>query len=135
MKRLLLAFVLVFSAILFSCEEKVVIPDCELNHYGNVTVKNSTGYNVWVDVTWGNVSINYEKLLYNGGTHKYNEIPSGSIEIWVTFDNVDWYYEYENLSDCEAMTYTWYLTSIKSTCPFELEVNGKMVTPTLKIKE
>jgi len=120
-----------------SCEKVDPRPACEIGNYGSVTVKNSTGYNVWVDVTWGNVVENYEKLLYNGNTYKYNEVPAGSIEIWVSFDGNDWYYEYEGLSACEAMTYTWYLTSKKSAngCPFVLILpDGKEVTPTMKEK-
>jgi len=107
MKKLLAILAIAFTAFLFSCQEKIVIPDCEKNHYGTVTVVNKTGYNAWVDVTWGNVVENYEKLLYNNGSYKYNDIPSGSIEIWIKISN--WEFNYENLSDCEDMTYTWYL--------------------------
>jgi len=117
------------------CETEPVRPDCEINNYGSVTVKNSTGYNVWVDVTWGNITENYEKLLYNGGSYKYSKVPAGSIEIWITFDGSDWYYEYESLSSCEDMTYTWYLTGKKSTgCPFVAYINGEEIVPTLKTK-
>jgi len=121
-----------------SCEVEPPVPDCELNRYGSVTVKNSTGYNVWVDVTWGNISENYEKLLYNGNSYKYNKVPAGGIEIWVSFDGNDWYYEYESLSACEDMTYTWYLSGKKSAggCPFVLMLpNGDSVEPILKVKE
>jgi len=141
MKRslFLLTFVLsIFAGAIFfqSCETEPPIPPCERDNVGTVTVKNSTGYSVWVDVTWGNVVENYEKLLYNGNTYKYNNIPAGGIEIWVSFDNDDWYYEYENLSACEDMTFTWYLNARKSTgsCPFILLVNGEEVQPILKTK-
>ena len=92
---------------------------------------------MWVDVTWGSYDTNYEKLLYKNGSYKYNKVRAGSIECWVTFDGDDWYYEYESLSACEDMTYTWYLTNKKSTgCPFILDIgNGVFVEPTLKIKE
>jgi len=121
-----------------ACEKEPPIPACERDRVGTVTVKNSTGYNIWTDVTWGNVVENYEKLLYNGNSYKYNQIPAGSIEIWVSFDGQDWYYEYENLSACEDMTFTWYLTALKSAgeCPFHgMTPDGELVTPKLKIKQ
>jgi len=119
-----------------SCEKEPPIPACERDRVGTVTVKNSTGYNIWTDVTWGNVVENYEKLLYNGNSYKYNQIPAGSIEIWVSFDGQDWSYNYESLSSCEDMTYTWYLSSRKSAgvCPFYTYINGEEIIPTLKQK-
>ena len=124
--------------IMESCEKPDPRPACEIENIGTVTVKNSTGYNVWVDVTWGNVVENYEKLLYNGNSYKYSQIPAGSIEIWVSFDGQDWYYEYENLSACEDMTFTWYLNARKSAngCPFVMYgPDGKEITPKLKQKK
>jgi len=142
MKKILLKFALALAFIgaivISSCEKEPPRPQCEIDNVGTVTVKNSTGYNVWVDVTWGNVVENYEKLLYNGNSYKYNQIPAGSIEIWVSFDGSDWSYNYENLSACENMTYTWYLSGKKSAgeCPFVLLLpNGEEVVPTLKVKE
>ena len=121
-----------------SCEEpEPPRPDCEINNYGSVTVRNSTGYNVWVDVTWGNITENYEKLLYNGNSYKYTRVHAGSIEIWITFDGSNWSYNYESLSPCEDMIYTWYLSGKKSAgeCPFVLILpNGEEVIPTLKEK-
>jgi len=139
MKKILLKFALALAFIgaivITSCVKEPPRPQCEIDNVGTVTVKNSTGYNVWVDVTWGNVVENYEKLLYNNNTYKYTNIPAGSIEIWVSFDGNDWYYEYENLSACENMTYTWYLSARKSTgCPFVLYINGEEVIPVLKEK-
>ena len=133
-----------------ACEKEPPIPACERDRVGTVTVKNSTGYKIWTDVTWGNVVENYEKLLYNGNSYKYTQIPAGSIEIWVSFDGQDWYYEYESLSACEDMTFTWYLnarksapsdfdahiTSLKGECPFQLATpKGELVTPQLKVKQ
>jgi len=121
--------------IMQSCETEPPRPQCEIDNVGTVTVKNSTGYNVWVDVTWGNVTENYEKLLYNGNSYKYNQIPAGSIEIWVSFDGNDWAYNYVSLSACEDLTYTWYLSARKSTgCPFVAYINGEEVYPVLKQK-
>jgi len=141
MKKILLKFALALAFIgaivISSCEKEPPRPQCEIDNVGTVKVVNSTGYNVWVDVTWGNVVENYEKLLYNNNTYKYTNIPAGSIEIWVSFDGNDWYYEYENLSACEDMTYTWYLSSSKSTaCPFYTYApNGEKVIPKLKLKQ
>ena len=136
MKKILLKFVLVLAVLglttFTSCEIEPPTPACESENFGWVTVKNSTGHNCWVDVTWGSVVENYEKLLYNGNSHKYNNIPAGGIEIWISFDGNDWYYEYENLSACEDMNYTWYLNARKS---ISLLMNGQDVKPMLKIKE
>jgi len=136
-KFLAIITVLMLSVFTFnSCEKEPPRPQCEIDNVGTVTVKNNTGYNVWVDVTWGNVVENYEKLLYNGNSHKYNQIPAGTIEIWVSFDGSDWSFNYESLSACEDMTYTWYLSSRKSTgCPFVgYGPNGEEIIPTLKEK-
>lgn len=97
MKKIFLKFALALAfigaLITFSCEDPYVEPprpDCEINNYGSVTVKNNTGYNVWVDVTWGSISTNYEKLLYNGNSYKYSRVHAGSIECWITFDGTNW---------------------------------------------
>ena len=138
-----------FCGMLFtltSCEPPPPpIPECEKYHEGTVTVENSTGYSIWTDVTWGNVVENYEKLLYNGNSYKYTQVPAsghpdsngGTIEIWVSFDGQDWSFNYENLSPCENMTYTWYLSARKAAngCPFVvIDSNGKEHIPTLKSK-
>jgi len=108
MKNLLLKFALALAfigaIIISSCGSS-----CEVGNYGSVTVKNETGYKIWVDVTWGNVVENYEKLLSDGSSYKYTKIPAGSIEIWGAFSTSDWAYNVENLSSCENLTYTWYL--------------------------
>ena len=119
-------------ATFISCEKEDPIPPCQQNKVGKVIVKNSTGYNVWVDVTWGDVVENYEKLLYNGNSFPYENVPAaghvqsngGTIEIWVSFDGQDWYYEYENLSPCEEMTFTWYLNARKSASDCPIVVYG-----------
>lgn len=118
MRKILVTLVIgLFTLFVFnSCEKPPPPkPQCEIDNVGTVTVKNSTGYNAWVDVTWGNVIENYEKLVYNGGSYKYTQIPAGSIEIWISFDKDDWFFEYESLSACEDMTFTWYLNARKST--------------------
>jgi len=140
MKRLLLfvfalSFLLTGVATFTGCEVEPPVPPCERDNVGTVTVKNSTGYKIWTDVTWGNVTENYEKLLYNGNSYKYSNIPAGSIEIWASFDGNDWYYDYENLSACEDLTFTWYLSARKSTAaPFVSYINGEEIIPTLKEK-
>ena len=111
MKKILLKFALALAfigaIIISSCEKKPVIPPCERDNVGTVTVVNRTGYSIWVDVTWGNIVENYEKLLNNNGSYKYSEIPAGSIEIWAKISS--WEYDVEYLNACENMTYTWTL--------------------------
>jgi hypothetical protein len=120
-----------------SCDVEPILEHCESNHYGSVLVKNNTGYKIYTDVTWGSYNTNDERVLYVGGQTKYNEVKSGSIEIWVSFDGNDWSYNYENLSDCEDLTYTWYLSARKSAndCPFYgIDPEGNKVIPTRKQK-
>ena len=146
MKRIkfiaVLALLMVFT---FGCEKEDPIPPCEANKVGTVTVVNSTGLIIWTDVTWGDVAKNYEKRLSVGSSYEYSNVPAsghpesngGTIEIWVSLDGQEWYYEYENLVPCEDMTFTWYLNARKSTgCPFVLVLpNGDHVIPKLKIKQ
>lgn len=126
--------VLLFTTFSFmSCEKEPPIPACESGKVGTVDVYNSTGYNIMSDVTWGDVVENYEAWINNGSHKLYSNVPAighpqsdgGTIEIWVSFDGDDWYFEYENLSPCEDMNFTWYLNARKSTgLPFDLMVNG-----------
>lgn len=148
MKNLMKMFIVVFALLItftLGCETEDPIPTCERDKVGTVTVKNSTGYNVYVDVTWGNVVENYEKRVNNGSSTKYTNVPAaghpqsngGTIEIWVSFDGADWYFNYENLVPCEDMTYTWYLNARKSANDSQFVVidsNGKKHYPVRKEK-
>ena len=133
------AFIAILSGFIAfnSCEPpEPPRPQCEIDRVGTVTVKNSTGYNIWTDVTWGNVVENYEKLLYNGSSYKYNNIPAGGIEIWATFDGSDWVYNNEYLTSCQDMTYTWFMNRKSDgtgSLVLELET-GEFVIPIYKEK-
>lgn len=106
MKKIIL--LLVTSLFLFAgCEIYEPMPDCEKYDYGTVIVKNQTGYTIWVDVTWGSIVTNNERRISNGNSTKYNEVPSGTIEIWGAFDTGDWTYETKYLSACEELTFKW----------------------------
>lgn len=118
MKKLLFKFAAVLAifgaAIMFACEVEPPTPDCELYGYGEVTVKNSTGYEIKVDVTYTSTGVNYEKWLNHGSSYTY-EMDKGSIYIWASFDGSDWVYDTQYLSACQKLTYTWYLNDKKST--------------------
>ena len=132
LKKFRIILVIIVAMIITNCEKpEPPKPDCEINNYGWVTVRNNTGYIIWVDVTWELPHKNYEKKLYDNGQYKYNNIPAGSIRIWVSFDNSYWKYDYEHLSSCEDLTFKWYYNSRKSTgCPFVLDIgNGVLVEP------
>jgi len=133
-----IAVLILLMGVMFSCEKEDPIPYCEEHNVGTVEVKNSTGYNIWTDVTWGDVIVNYETRVSNGGSYTYNDIPAGRIEIWISFNGSDWYFEYESLSACEEMTFTWYLdTGARKSAgsPFVLDIgDGNLVSPTLKDK-
>lgn len=120
-----------------SCENEPPIPACERDKVGTVDVINSTGYRIKTDVTWGSVTNNNEMWLNNRASYLYRDIPAGGIEIWIKFDGGSWAYDYENLSVCENLKFTWYLDARKSVndCPFLLDIgNGQLVKPKLKDK-
>jgi hypothetical protein len=127
MKKILTVLAIAIGLFFTSCEKEI----------GTVTVLNETGYDIWTDVTWGDGIENYEKHLDDGSSYKYNDVPAGTIEIWISFNNTEWAYEYENLSVDEDMLYTWYLSSMKSAngCPFVLDLgDGVRHVPVLKEK-
>lgn len=125
-----IALIVGASSLFNSCEEPPPpVPDCEKYGYGEVTIKNQTGYNIWVDCTYNLGGVNYEKLLYNGGGYTY-EMDRGTVYIWASFDGDDWVYDTEYLSSCEHLTYTWYLNKKKSSSPslyLEISKNGKVI--------
>ena len=135
MKRIL-GILFIIGLLFVSCEEELpIIPDCEMNKTGTVNVINKTGYPIYTDITWGVIVTNDEKFLVNKNSFKYEDIPSGSIEIWIKYDGKNWRWSGEHLSTCEDMTYTWYLVKDKpdDDLPFALDVgNGNLYTPTLK---
>ena len=128
MKRIrFIAVLVLLMSFSFACEKEDPVPQCEQNKVGSVLVENDTGYTGEFDVTWGDVSENYEKTLYDGNTHLYNNIPAsghpesygGTIELWIRLkvgsNWTDWVYNEENLSPCEEMEYRWYLSNSKSS--------------------
>ena len=133
MKRFWLKFVvlLVFiGGLLVACEVEPPTPDCELYGYGDVTVKNSTGFSLWVDCTKSIDGVNYEKKLYNGSSHTYYEMDDGRIYIWASFDGDDWVYDTYYLDACEDLSYTWYLDKKKSTAGglyLEVRKEGELI--------
>lgn len=118
MKKILLTLVLgLFVVFAFnSCEKPPPPkPDCEINNYGNVEILNSTGYDMWVDVTWGDIIENDERNVRKNYSTTYNKIPAGTIKIWGSFDRNNWTPKSVYLTSCENMTFTWNLSSQKST--------------------
>ena len=129
------------SVVMTSCKKEPIREQCEIDNVGTVDVFNDTGWPGEVDVTWGTATENYEKYLYDGGSYLYTNVEAGSIEIWISLDLgggvwTDWVYNVENLSACEAMQYTWFLSSTKSSEPMPLLDlgNGKIGVPTRKVK-
>jgi hypothetical protein len=115
MKKLLALLIVVAGLFIYSCEEPPPpIPDCERYGYGDVIVRNQTGYQLQVDVTYSSTGENYEKWLYHGGSYTY-QMDEGRVYIWASFDGDDWVYDTYYLDACEDLTYTWYLDKKKST--------------------
>jgi len=123
---LILAAILVFT----NCK-KDPIPACKLENYGWITVVNMTTYDADVDITWNSDDENFVVFLRHGEEFLYDEVPARTVKIWITLNGEDWYYEYETLSPCEDMEFTWYLEAKKSTgCPVALDIGtGELITP------
>jgi hypothetical protein len=111
MKKLLGFFLIIlfFIGLIFttSCKPADNRPDCEIYNYGTVTVINKTGWSLWVDVTTGNSDNNHERRVPSGGFTTYNNISSGSIRIWASYDRVNWVYDNKFLAKCITYNYTW----------------------------
>lgn len=129
MKKMLLKFALALAfigaIITFSCEEPK--PDCEIYDYGTVIVKNETGFKAEVDVTWGSYDTNDERIVYNGSSTTYREVPAGKIYMWVSiYTSGGWSGwltpETEYLSSCYELTYRWYNSNAKSTNSLSLDI-------------
>jgi len=136
-----IALIIGVLGFLTSCTEITPpLEDCELYGYGTVNVKNDLGYKAEVDVTWGNIDINDERVVYSGNTTTYREIPSGNIYLWVSYYVnelgyvpfwTSWEYNSEYLSDCENMTYRWYISyskkSTDGTLSLDIIKDGELV--------
>jgi len=119
MKKILRKFALLFALMgimLVSCEEpEPILSPCERDGTGTVKIKNTTGYNLWVDCTYTSNGTNYEKKLSNGSSYTYT-MDKGNVYVWASLDNRDsWVYDTHHLSACENFTYTWYIDKKKST--------------------
>jgi hypothetical protein len=118
-------FAILFGAltVLISCEEPPPpVPDCELNGYGEVTVKNNTGYELKVDVTYTILGANYEKWLNHGGSYTY-KMDKGTVYIWASEDGINWQYESYYLNACEDLLFTWKPGKKKSINSISLEIS------------
>jgi len=122
MRNFIIKFKAIFCAIFIfvpatlfvsSCEDPP--PACEEGDYGTVNVKNESGYSLWVDVTWDDYYENDERKVYDGSYTAYTKVPAGRIEVWGSFDRIDWTYDIENLSACEYLNFTWTLSYKKSS--------------------
>ena len=139
MKTILLLFVSLF--LFTACDITEPEPDCEKYSYGTVIVKNRTGYNLWVDVTWGNMWENYTKKISHGSSATYKEVPAGPVDIWGSLDNSYWSYESKYLSSCEELTFTWTLNKsaeksadIEPQLVLEVSVNGEVIETIYDLK-
>jgi len=115
MKKFLFAAGVIFALFIAGCEVEPPAPDCEVYGWGDVTIKNKTGFYLWVDCTKYIDGVNYEKRLSNNGSQTYREMDDGRVYIWASFDGDDWLYDTYSLDACEDLEYTWYLDKKKST--------------------
>ena len=125
----LLALFFGAALLLNSCEDP--IPDCERYSYGDITIRNQTGFSLYFALDDYN-----DFLLYNGSSKTYYDEPSGTHYFYV-YDGYEWWYDTEYLSACEDLTFTWYLNKKKSTeSKFYAEIsrNGEIVSTLSEFK-
>ena len=140
MKKLALILTFLIGALIFSsCEKEEPLPDCLRYNYGQVTVENLTGWDLFVDVTWGNIEEYDTRLLYHGRSTTYHEIPAGIIDVWGSYDEYEWSWQEERLASCEDMVFTWYADGKKSTektLRLKVRKGNKEIelTPTIRAK-
>jgi hypothetical protein len=107
------------------------VEKCETNNTGSVKVVNHSGFNLIVDVTWGSYTYNDERTLYNGNYTTYSNVPAGYVEIWGSFDGINWSVGDLRVNACETSTYTWNYkksTTEKSTLELIADVeNGEII--------
>ena len=110
-----------------SCHDEEVIPYCEEYHTCTVKITNSTGYEIKVDVD----NIN-EYWLLNGYTTTYEDVSSGYVRIWASFDGNNWVYWDEYVSDCNTLNFNieYYKKSIPITNQNNLIKNVDFLTGT-----
>ena len=107
MKKISILILATLFIILIGCKKEDPLPLCVIEDFGWVLVENETTYDGWVDATEYGQEENYEAFLHHGESYDYGKMNSGTITIWFTFDGDEWFYEYENLSHCEDLTFTW----------------------------
>jgi len=117
MKKLAFILILLISSLSFSsCEKEDPRPDCEIFSYGTVTIVNATGWDLFVDITWGGMEeYDTRLLLAKGSPTTYYEIPAGDIDIWASYDNLEWSVDEGGLFICEDLIFIWYLDDKKSS--------------------
>lgn len=98
-----------------SCKKEEPLPDCLRYEFGQVTIENETGWDLYVDVTFNDYEEYDTRLLFHGQSYTYEEIPAGVIDIWGSYDYEEWSWETEDLSSCEDLVFTWYSGDKKST--------------------
>ncbi len=96
----LIAMTLLIS--LTACEEEEEKPDCEVNNYGTVIMKNETGFD---DLQ---VKVNgEERSISNGSEATYDEVDAGSFSVWMSLErNSHSSEETKNLESCQEYTLT-----------------------------
>ena len=77
MKRIkFIAVLVLLMGFSLACEKEPPVPQCEAEKTGTVLVENDTGLTGEFDITWGDVAVNYEKIIYDGNTYLYTNIPA-----------------------------------------------------------
>lgn len=84
----------------------MVLPECEVEQYGNILVSNDTRDTLWVDVTYTNLEENEVTLLTPGQSKNYQMFAT-EVLIWGSLDNANWQYHVYKLEPCENLSFVW----------------------------
>ena len=110
MKKILtVLFALIVSVFIFTSCEKM--PECKRYHYGIITIENQTGIPMYFALD------DYSEFnLYDYDSKTYYEEFEG-LHYFYFYDEYyeEWFYETDNLSHCEHLTFTWRMGEKKST--------------------
>lgn len=71
MKKIMIISSILLMFLFTSCEDR---PSCEENNTCTINVVNNTGYPLYVDVTWGNLDYNDERLIENNTYTTYHRV-------------------------------------------------------------
>ena len=109
MKKTVL-FLMVIAAMALSCDKDDFLKDdCAIYDYGTVVVRNSSGIDLIVDVTFNEatennpIALHYLERAVN--LTYFWEIPRGRAVIWWRDDEEDWQHAFMEVEGCQEVLF------------------------------